>query len=372
MGPRHVPVTQSVNQLNTPPAENELEITFFGPGYGESIALHVGDGAWVLVDSCIDLAGEPRALRYLTDLGVDPARDVRLIVATHWHDDHIRGMTKLVSSCNNAEFCCASVLCKQEFLAVVGKCGPNRISSPGSGVRELRGVFERHKETKTKPIFAIADRRIYAQGACEVWSLSPNDKEFVSFLRQVGSLIPGQGQPRASIPSITPNKVAVVLWIRIEDAVLLLGADMEKPGWADILGSTARPTDRASVFKIPHHGSANADEPGVWRDMLKADPCAVLAPWRRGRGNLPRSSDVQRILSCTANAYATTQGSRLIGAPLRRDRMVDKTIRDFGYRLRSTFMSSDAIRLRRAEGNQAQWRIELFGSACALKNFAAQ
>jgi hypothetical protein len=65
--------------MNPAPAKGELEITLFGPGYGESIALHVGAGAWVLVDSCIDGAGEPKALQYLTDLGVDPARDVRLI-----------------------------------------------------------------------------------------------------------------------------------------------------------------------------------------------------------------------------------------------------------------------------------------------------
>ena len=94
-------------------------------------------------------------------------------------------------------------------------------------------------------------------------------------------------------------------------------------------------------------------------------------PWRRGGRILPRSSDVQRISSRTPNAYVTAQGSRLVGTPARRDRMVDKTIRDFRIRLRSVSMSSDAVRLRRAVGSQAPWRIELFGSACALKNFAA-
>ena len=356
--------------INLPPANDELEITLFGPGYGESIALHTGNGAWVLVDSCIDPAGEPRSLQYLNDLGVDPARDVRLIVTTHWHDDHIRGMAKLVSTCGNAAFCCAIVLSKQEFLKIVGTWGPDRMPGASSGVRELRRVFEQHKAAAKKPTFAIADRRIYVQDACEIWSLSPNDKEFVSFLGEVGSLIPGQGQPKGRIPSITPNRVAVVLWIRIGDAVLLLGSDMEKPGWAGILSSTARPPDRASVFKIPHHGSANADEPGVWRDMLETDPWAVLAPWRRGGRTLPRSSDVQRISSRTPNAYVTAQGSRLVGTPARRDRMVDKTIRDFRIRIRPVSMSSDAVRLRRTVGSQAPWRIELLGSACALKNFS--
>lgn len=77
---------------STPPGTGESELTLFGPGYGESIALHIGDGVWIVVDSCIDDEKEPRALRYLEGLGLDPARAVALIVATRWHDDHIRGM----------------------------------------------------------------------------------------------------------------------------------------------------------------------------------------------------------------------------------------------------------------------------------------
>jgi hypothetical protein len=303
--------------MNPAPAKGELEITLFGPGYGESIALHVGAGAWVLVDSCIDGAGEPKALQYLTDLGVDPARDVRLIVATHWHDDHIRGMAKLVTACSNAVFCCASVLCEQEFLATVGSLEPHRVPGVSSGVRELYEVFARLKATKTRPTFAIANRRVYVQEICEIWSLSPNDAAFLDFLGQVGSLMPGQGQTRRRIPGLTPNKVSVVLWIRIADAVLLLGSDMEKSGWIDILASTTRPADKASVFKIPHHGSANADEPGVWQDMLEAHPWAVLAPWYRGGGILPQQHDVQR--TCFARLTPTPR-CHAGGSPRRRRR----------------------------------------------------
>jgi len=36
------------------PAADEIEVTLFGPGYGEAIAVHLGEGAWLLVDSCID------------------------------------------------------------------------------------------------------------------------------------------------------------------------------------------------------------------------------------------------------------------------------------------------------------------------------
>lgn len=371
MGTPHGPIAQPVREMNTPPGNDELEITLLGPGYGESIVLHVGAGAWVLVDSCIDQTGEPRALRYLTGLGVDPANNVCLIVATHWHDDHIRGMAQLVTACGKADFCCASVLCREEFLAVVGALERRRLAGAGSGVRELYEVFSRLQATAVKPTLAIADRRIFSQGSCEIWALSPNDAAFLSFLRQVDGLLPSHGQSKGRIPTLSPNRVAVALWVRIGDAVLLLGSDLEQPGWVEILRSTTRPTAKASVFKIPHHGSANADEPEVWRRMLETDPWALLAPWRRGGRFLPNQHDVQRILSYTSNAYSTAQSSQLTAPRARRNRMVDRTIREFGIRLRPLAMSPGAVRLRRPAGSKTQWRVETFGSACALRDFAA-
>ena len=371
MGPQYVPLPQFVSAMDTSPAQDELEITLFGPGYGESIALHIGDGAWVLVDSCIDQAGDPRALRYLNELGIDPARAVRLIVATHWHDDHIRGMAKMVNACSNAVFCCASVLCQREFLTIVGTWGSDRMPGASSGVRELYEVFSRLDATAKKPRFALADSRIFRQGACEIWALSPNSAAFLNFLQQVGGLLPEQGETRRRIPGLTPNKVAVVLWINIGDVALLLGSDMEKPSWVDILHSTTRPTGKASVFKIPHHGSANADDPGVWQAMLETHPWAMLAPWHRGGRILPNRHDVQRILSCTPNAYSTVPRRQLTASPPRRENMVNKTLQEAGVKLRSVSVSPGAVRLRRPSGNSAQWQVELFGSACALQNFAA-
>ncbi len=370
MGRQNVQVAQPVTDMNNPLAEDELEVTVFGPGYGESIALHVGDGAWVLVDSCINPDGEPRALQYLAGLGVNPAQAVRLVVATHWHDDHIRGMARLVTACSNAVFCCASALREKEFLTLSGTSGPNRIPGASSGVRELYNIFSRLHRTPEKLKFVFADNLIFRQGSCEIWALSPNSSAFLNFLKQVGSILPGRGETRRRIPSLTPNQVSVVLWVKIGDFALLLGSDMERPGWADILSSTTRPTGKASVLKVPHHGSANADEPGVWQDMLASHPWAVLAPWRLGGRKLPRQDDVRRVLSYTPNAYATSQGTTLTGAPAEKNRTVSRTIRETAIKRRSVSMSTDAVRLRRPSGSQAPWRVELFGSACALQHFA--
>ncbi len=352
----------------TPPSVDEFELTLFGPGYGESIVLHLGGGVWVLVDSCLDTDGAPRALRYLESIGLDPAKDVALVVATHWHDDHIRGMAQLVERCSRATFCCASVLGKKEILAAVRALEGRHLSSAGSGIREIYGVFSRLGQRKPgqTPKLALANRRIFHQGGCEIWSLSPNDSNYAAFLKTIGSLIPGEGQSKGRVPDPSPNMVAVVLWVRIENIVVLLGSDLEKPGWVEILQSAERPTSKASVFKVPHHGSNNAHDPAVWTRMLEPNPFAILTPWRRGAHVLPTQIDVERILSCTPNAYATARGSLPAQATRRRPKMVGRTMRESGTKLRWLGMSSDAVRLRRPLDARTGWKVQKFGSAYRL------
>ncbi|MCY4385175.1 MAG: MBL fold metallo-hydrolase [Nitrospinae bacterium] len=145
----------------TPPDIDEFEFTLLGPGYGESIVLHVGGGAWVLVDSCLDEKGTPRSLRYLENMDIDPAESVELIVATHWHDDHIRGMTQMVEVCDKATFCCSSVLRDKEFLAVIGALEYRHLSVAGSGLREIFNVFSRLSQVASRLKLALIDCLIF-------------------------------------------------------------------------------------------------------------------------------------------------------------------------------------------------------------------
>lgn len=38
----------------TPPVADELEVSVFGPGVGESVVVHLGHGDWMVVDSCLN------------------------------------------------------------------------------------------------------------------------------------------------------------------------------------------------------------------------------------------------------------------------------------------------------------------------------
>lgn len=151
---------------NKPPADDEFELSIFGPGYGESIALHVGGGRWMLVDSCVDRETKrPVVLDYLREISMEPASCVDLVVATHWHDDHVRGISSLFEACSGAEFACSGALTKPEFLELT-----QVYSSLGdeSGISEMRQIVSCLQSRATAspasrqaPKLAVADRLIY-------------------------------------------------------------------------------------------------------------------------------------------------------------------------------------------------------------------
>jgi hypothetical protein len=39
------------------PNRDEIDVIVVGPGFGESILVHIGDGDWIIVDSCLDASG---------------------------------------------------------------------------------------------------------------------------------------------------------------------------------------------------------------------------------------------------------------------------------------------------------------------------
>src|SRR5262249_40499519 len=48
------------------PDNSEIDVVVVGPGFGECILIHIGDGDWIIVDSCLDnSSGRPAALFFL-------------------------------------------------------------------------------------------------------------------------------------------------------------------------------------------------------------------------------------------------------------------------------------------------------------------
>lgn len=332
--------------------------------------MHLGNGRWAVVDSCEDENGHPLALRYLEALGVDPARSVILIVTTHWHDDHIRGMGQLVQTCEAANFSCASVLTSEEFMQTVRALDDRHDSGRvRSGLRELHTVLVTLRRRRTSPIYASPNRVILSESGCCIRSLSPSDSMYLEFLRSIAGVRAPIGQSKNRIPALRPNQVSVALWVTMDNTAAVLGADLERLGWKHVLALSARPRGLASVFKVPHHGAANAHEPRVWTEMLEKDVHAVLTPWTLGGQVTPTRGDARRILSCSKNAYATANVIGRGGGRSKRPGMVDRTLAESRAVVRRPLMPVGTVRLRKEVGSDDDWSVERLSDACHLRDY---
>ena len=366
----------------TPPQPSEVEVSLFGPGYGECVVVHLGAGEWLVVDSCQWRKGEggeyeqAAPVAYLRRLGVDIASQVKMVVASHWHDDHIRGLSGVVEAAMGASFFCAAALTREEFLTLVFAHEPGAMMK-SSGIREFARVLEVGKERMR---WAGESKRLYQRSpraedaAVEVWSLAPTDATLTAALTQFAGLLSEQYQQGAlrRLPVVQPNNAAVVLWIKVGRRMILLGADLEEAGslrgWSAILAAAGRPQGAASLFKVPHHGSENAHHPGVWGEMLSGQPVAVLTPFNLGKVHLPKRSDVERILEQAGEAHVTSR-PRPAAAP-KRSGALARSLRESTEYIRAAEPPIGQVRARAAASanDVSDWTIERFDAAIPLES----
>lgn len=314
------------------PAADEIELTLLGPGYGECAVVHVGDGQWMIVDSCVkgplqpvDDDGRPQspatahpALAYLDEIGV-PFDAVRWILATHWHDDHVQGLDHLLACCPQAVLYISQALAADELLAMM-------LMPPLEDRSVTNGV-----QTMQRAIAIATDRkRIEAKGegvdlpkvaappghGARILLLAPNTASWRRAQSEIARLLdearrPG-GVQRVKRPA--RNDSSLVAWVETwgteeDDRVaVLLGGDLETTGsaargWKAVHGSSWRPAGRASLVKVAHHGSANGFHAPIWTDMTDS-PLAVLTPWDRGRG-LPTIEGLAKFAPHTHRVVST-------------------------------------------------------------------
>jgi hypothetical protein len=323
-----------------PPRADELEVSIIGPGRGECVIVHLGNNEWCIVDSCVPRGHrEPVGLEYLRAFHNEALDRVRLIVATHWHDDHIRGLAAMLEHMPNAQFACSQALNTDQFFTLVESAAAT--IQGASGVDEFARIFriliEREARTRERslvaPTFAIENRPLLQlssqKRSCPavVRALSPSDGTVRLALGDIATLIPKAGEVQRRITNRAPNCTSVVVWVEMGARRALLGADLEhtgrsRDGWTAVLGSHNDPC-RATVYKVPHHGSINADCPEVWTRMLIKNPIAIVTPFTSGKP-LPTSSDIQRMRTRTSRLFCTSSGP---GRPPARDAIVEKEMR---------------------------------------------
>ncbi|MFG0334253.1 MAG: MBL fold metallo-hydrolase, partial [Maioricimonas sp. JB049] len=194
----------------------------FGPGVGECVVVHLGAGQWMVVDSCLNDSGkEPVALEYLRTLDVDVARQVVLLVLTHFHDDHIRGAARLFREAESARFVCSAALDCREFFQLIEVSNHVRPVTVPSSLVEVGEIFEELHERAGRPRRSPAAPDVYAQhdmtlfgrtsstGVVTVRSLCPSSLEFHEAWLRFCELIPEVGDQIRRVPAFRSNDATV-------------------------------------------------------------------------------------------------------------------------------------------------------------------
>jgi beta-lactamase superfamily II metal-dependent hydrolase len=351
----------------TLPAPNEIEVTVIGPSYGETVVVHLGDEKWIIVDSVVrPRQMQPAATAYLDSIGVKPKEAVKLVVVTHWHDDHIRGMADTIRICSSAAVCVPSTFIETEFKSFLAAHTDPLASSFGTGVDELKEVFEIIRG-RPESRLGLADTRLLQfreqdvshKQHTEIWSLSPSAFQVTESLGKIAKLIPGFGKTKRRAVPTSENDHSIALWISVGDDRILLGGDLEetpdrRAGWSAVVASTSRPQGKASVFKVPHHGSSTSHNDAVWTDMLIKEPHAILTPWTRAKG-LPTSNDLERLRGLTPHVHLTV--SPRDPTRVKHDHELERLLRDFGIRTFREPREFGLVRARKKLGS-ADWIID--------------
>jgi competence protein ComEC len=231
-------------------------------GQGDALVLHAGPGQAVVVDS----GPEPPAVdRCLDRLRVE---DVALLMLTHFHADHVDGISGVFAGRR------------------VGAVETTRLLDPPGGVDEVDDEA-RSAGLEPQPATYAATLAVGSVTVQVLWPLPDSPT--------VG---PGDGS--------TANEASVVLLVQTGGLRMLLTGDVEPEGQAVL--ARLLPGLHVDVLKMPHHGSAHQDEP--W--LLSLDPAVVLVSV--GADNdygHPAESALRPLADAGAEVYRTDQDGDL-------------------------------------------------------------
>lgn len=368
-----------------PPGDLEIEVSLFGPGFGEALALHLGQRCWVLIDSCLNPQGEPASLSYLRGLHqYQPC--VERVVVTHWHDDHIRGVSELTEEYPEAKVVIPAALGKKEFRSLVGVYRRSPMMA-SSGLSEFVAILEQlqarrsdgRRERFATPLFAVPDRLLIsnpvqtpARSSVPVglYSLSPADARVVQAQLAFSQLMPSASSAKLRVSAPKDNHTSIAMALKVGERSVLLGADLERTtdprtGWTAIIDDSAIIQDlaRADVFKIPHHGSETGYVQRIWEELVDS-PLALLTPFNRGKKPLPTADELVRIHGRTKRTLLTARPrtKALKSSSSAVQKMIDLVTGKTAIRVHHGW---GHLRLRRRI-DAVDWRVEMFGDAWEL------
>lgn len=365
-------------KIAEPPLSEEFEFSLIGGGkaYGECIVLHLGEGNWGIIDNCVNpKTRKPLSLEYLKKINV-PFGNVKFILCTHWHQDHITNITSVFKSCSNAEFYISSALNCEEFLRLLDFKGS--IRSNFNPAREFIKLAEYSKDSGRKLIRVNQDQLIFsgkiAQKTITCHTLTPTEETKELFEQSLRNLLQNLEPGISDIVSKPePNLQSVVSFISIENEFnVLLGGDLElspknNVGWQGVLSSKVLiGKSLSSIFKVPHHGSENGFDNKIWAKIIKTKSSLLATtPMLKGKNTLlPAANMIVNMCDFSKENYLTSNPYKFKEGKYKPK--IQKIINTLGYKNKKIGYELGQIRFRKNFEDDSDIRVEIFGEALKI------
>ncbi len=266
----------------------EFQIYLFGASLGESIVLQLPDGAWAVIDCFSSSPSDPRTNPAHNLLSAQGVSGLEFLCLTHPHADHYMGMRCLVRDFRIKTFWGFGGLHPPDFdlLKTFFKAEAATSGLPDSKERasEISDLFDeivargiRHQAVSAKTLIYPAS--IDSKTDIKIWGLAPSGRHTNEYRLKLLKSTKGK-QFKSALPKADHNLISSAFLIEFGRTRIILGGDVEKEAWQDVLDDEPVSDLSAHAVKVPHHGSRNGYCPALWnRFAAGLKPVAVLTPY---------------------------------------------------------------------------------------------
>jgi len=360
----------------TPPSMTELEFSLLGGGkaYGECSVIHMGNNDWGIIDNCVNQkTRKSLSLEYLSSIGV-PTTNVKFILCTHWHRDHITNLTEVFKKCPNAKFYLSSALNCYEFIKLIEF--KSHVESHFNSAKEFEKLINYVNKSGRKLCRVSENQVIHKTKILDHWisycSLNPSEETRQYFEASLKKLLENL-EPGISdiIKKPDPNMQSIVSCINIgqDSTFVIFGADLENSnqpglGWNSILKSNML-NSKCKIFKVPHHGSKTSFDYNVWTELIDEAPYLATAPLVNGKHTLlPTIEMIKNLCSFSDKNYLTSDP--YLAKEEKFDKKEGKLIKHLGLSIKKIPFEYGHIRFRKELSSKESIEVQLDGSALKL------
>jgi beta-lactamase superfamily II metal-dependent hydrolase len=303
-----------------------LQVHVFGGKVGESIVLGLPKGRWGIIDVYLaDPANPGRnpAIRFLESRRV---KELEFLCLTHPHSDHVKGVKYFVENYRIRRFLGFGALPPEQLYNQIVKVLKTKAKRLHDRTEEeaiatelldaLEVVNEKVKRREMVHDPVVVNSCVFYEDVepeklrLRIMAIAPSGRSVGVYNGQLSACF-DKGNPGKiladKVEGVDHNEISSAFMVEYGAHRVLLGGDVESPGWLDILG---RPGPgfvlRADLVKVSHHGSENGYCAELWEQHLSPQKRATAVVTAFSPKGLPRPEGVAHLLANSQRVVTTS------------------------------------------------------------------